>query len=214
MNDTAHGGLNLGGVITGVGESTAKKIEQEWDSFTGVMQYLETNLALVPRNEPEFACPILKLEDLTTPDGKAYTEAYMQRVAWYGFYTEHKAKHDAIVLELEAKMTVIETRIRRDMRKNSKRVAKSGETKAPPENEMQESVDSDPHYLDLKKKLVTHRQTLKLLNARVENLDREIKLTSRQVEIRRQEIESGGRTPGVRGSGPPPPGMRWGGRSG
>lgn len=213
MNNTAHGGLNLGGVITGVGESTAKKIEQEWESFPGVMKYLETHLALVPQAEPEFSCPILKLEDLTTTDSKAYTEAYMQRVAWYGFYTEHKAKHDAIVLEIEAKMSVIETRIRRDMRKNSKRVTKDGSSKAPPENEMQEAVDSDPHYLDLKKKLVTHKQTLKLLNARVENLDREIKLTSRQVEIRRQEIDNS-RSPGTVRGNIPPPGMRWGGRQG
>ena len=214
MNETAHGGLNLGGVVTGVGESAAKKIEQEWDSFPGVMQYLETQLALVPAAEPEFACPILKVEDLTTTDGKAYTEVYMQKVAWYGFYTEHKAKHDAIVLEIEAKMGVIETRIRRDMRKNHKVTTGKGEAKAPPENLMQESVDSDPHYLDLKKKLVTHKQTLKLLNARVENLDREIKLMSRQVEIRRQELDNH-RSPGaVRGNGPPPPGMRWGGRSG
>ncbi len=205
---TAHRGLSLNGPITGVGESVAQEIEQEWESFPDVMQYLEEKLALVPAREPEFALPPLKVEDLTTPDSKAYTEAYAQRVAWFGFFLEHKAKHDAIVLELEAKMSVIETRIRTDMRKNNKRVTKDGSAKEPSTAAMEDAVNGDPHYLDLKKKLVTHKQALKLLNARCENLDREIKLTSRQVEIRRQEFDNSTRSPSLRGQ-LPAPGMRF-----
>lgn len=206
MNGVQHGGLNIGGVVTGVSESEATEIEREWESFPSVMKYLEEVLALMPASEPQFACPPLRVEDLTTPDSKVYTETYAQRVAWFGFYSEHKAKHDAIVLELEAKMGVIETRIRRSMRQHNQRKTRSGDSKPPPENEMQEAIDSDPHYLELKKKLVTNKQVLKLLNARCENLDREIKLTSRQVEIRRQDFDSV-RNPSVRR--PDAPGARF-----
>ena len=208
MND-AHGGLNLGSPVVGVGETEVREIDQEWESFPQVMQYLEEKLAFVPANEPEFACPPLRVEDLTTPDSKVYTETYAQRVAWFGFFSEHKAKHDAIVLELEAKMAVIETRIRQSMRKNNSRKTRAGDTKAPPEKEMEDAIESDPHYLDLKKKLITHKQALKLLNARCENLDREIKLTSRQVEIRRQDFDANRSSPSVRNP-PPGPGQRWG----
>lgn len=202
-----HGGLKLDAPVTGVGESEAQEIHRQWETYPSVQKYLEEQLALVSPSEPEFACPPLRVEDLTTPDSKAYTESYAQRVAWFGFFSEKKAEHDAIVLEIEAEMAVIETRIRTGMRKNNARKTRSGEAKAPPAGEMEDAINSDSRYLELKQKLVIHRQVLKRLNARVETLDREIRLTSRQVEIRRQDFDNAGRGgQGVRA--PYAPGMR------
>lgn len=209
MNEP-HGGLKIGGVISDVGESEADAIHAKWTMYPQVKAYLEQQLAMAVPEEPNFACPPLKVEDLTTPDSKAYTETYAQRVAWFGFYSERKAEHDAIVLELEAEMSIIETRVRSNMRKGSLKKTRSGEQKAPPAQEMEDAINSDPRYLELKQKLVFHKQILKRLNARVETLDREIRLTSRQVEIRRQDFDNTGRSPGVRQPGP---GMRrpgWG----
>lgn len=207
MNET-HGGLRVSEQIADVGESEAEEIHEQWTMYPLVKRYLEEQLAMAMPAEPEFACPPLKVEDLTTPDGKQYTETYTQRVAWFGFFSERKAEHDAIVLELEAEMSIIETRIRTNMRKGSLKKTRSGETKAPPAQEMEDAINRDTRYLELRQKLVFHKQILKRLNARVETLDREIRLTSRQVEIRRQEFDNSGRSPGVR-QGPPPPGMRW-----
>lgn len=205
MNEP-HGGLRLQSAVEGVGESEAAAIHREWSSYPLVQQYLEEQLALVVPSEPEFACPPLRAEDLTTTDNKAYTETYAQRVAWFGFYSERKAEHDAIVLELEAEMSVIETRIRNQLRRTSKKVTASGDTKAPPAQAMEDAINSDGRYLELKQKLVFHKQILKRLNARVETLDREIRLTSRQVEIRRQDFDNNrGGNGSVRGVGP---GMR------
>ncbi len=207
----AHGGLNLGSTpITGVGESEAQEIHQQWESYPHVKRYLEEQLALIPPREPEFACPPLRVEDLTTTDSKAYTETYTQRVAWFGLLSERKAEHDAIVLEIDAEMSAIETRLRTNMRKNNSRKTRGGESKAPPAQEMEDVINSDPRYIELKQKQVYHCQILKLLNARVETLDREIRLTSRQVELRRQDFEFTSRNPSVRGQ-PPAPGMRWSG---
>lgn len=207
MNES-HGGLRIGGTISGVGESEAARIHEEWTTYPSVKEYLEMQLSLATPGEPEFACPPLRVEDLTTPDSKTYTETYAQRVAWFGFFSERKAEHDAIVLELEAEMGIIETRIRTNMRKTSLKKTRSGETKAPPAQEMEDAINSDSRYLELKHKLLIQRQILKRLNARVETLDREIRLTSRQVEIRRQDIEANTRSPTARGL--PPPGMRYG----
>lgn len=209
MNEP-HGGLRIGGQIASVGASEAQQIHEQWTTYPGVKDYLETHLALTVPNEPDFACPPLRVEDLTTPDNKAYTEAYAQRVAWFGFFSERKAEHDAIVLELEAEMGIIETRIRNNMRKGSLKKTRTGETKAPPAQEMDDAINLDTRYLELKHKLLVQKQVLKRLNARVETLDREIRLTSRQVEIRRQDIDAQGRSPTARGL--PPPGMRTGGQ--
>lgn len=203
MNEP-HGGLRIQGPITGVGDSEAAQIHEEWTTYPQVRDYLETHLALTVPVEPNFACPPLRVEDLTTPDNKVYTETYAQRVAWFGFYSERKAEHDAIVLELEAEMGIIETRIRTGMRKNSKKVTRTGESKAPPAQEMEDTINLDTRYLELKQKLLVQKQVLKRLNARVETLDREIRLTSRQVEIRRQDFDNTGRSPTVRRDLPPP----------
>lgn len=201
-----HGGLRLQTRVVGVGESEADQIHNEWSSYDIVKEYLETSLAFVSPPEPEFACPPLRVEDLTTTDNKAYTETYARRVAWFGFYSEKKAEHDAIVLEIDAEMNVIETRIRTQLRKTSNKTTASGEPKAPPAQAMEDAINSDVRYLELKKKKVFHGQVLKRLNARVETLDREIRLTSRQVEIRRQELGFNGGTPGTVRQ--PAPGMR------
>ena len=109
-------------------------------------------------------------------------------------------------------MGIIETRIRTNMRKNSLKKTRSGESKAPPAQEMEDAINADTRYLELKQKLLLQKQILKRLNARVETLDREIRLTSRQVEIRRQEFDNTGRSPTARGL--PPPGMRYSGQRG
>lgn len=205
MNEP-HGGLRLQGAVAGVGESEAQEIHRNWAMYPAVQQYLTTQLALAMPPEPEFACPPLRAEDLTTNDNKAYTETYAQRVAWFGFYSERKSEHDAIVLEVEAEMSVIETRIRNHLRRNSKKVTATGDSKAPPAQAMEDAINSDNRYLELKQKLIFHKQILKRLNARVETLDREIRLTSRQVEIRRQEFDNAGR--GNSGVRQPGPGMR------
>lgn len=193
MNGVPHGGLRIEGTIAGIGASEAATINTEWNSYTDAIRYLEDQLGMAPLKEPEFPYPSLRVEDLTTTDNKAYTEAYMHRVAWFGFLSEQKAKHDAVRLELEAKMSMIETRIRQEMRKHSRKVTRAGETKAPPAQEMEDAINSDHHYIELKKKLVLHEQVLKLLNSRVETADREIRLTSRQVEIRRQDFDNASR---------------------
>lgn len=204
MNEP-HGGLRLESAVAGVGESEAEAIHREWTSYPAVQEYLQTHLALTTPMEPEFACPPLRVEDLTTTDNKAYTETYAQKVAWYSFYSERKAEHDAIVLELEAETKYIETRIRTQLRKNSKKVTRAGDTKAPPAQEMEDVINSDTRHIELEQKLVFHRQVLKRINARVIALELEIKLTSRQVEIRRQEFDNAGRGGTVRQPGP---GMR------
>ncbi len=204
MNEE-YRGLDLGEeALATVSETEAEEIHRQWDMYPQVLGYLEQEIALVAPKEPDFACPPLQVGDLTTNDSNKYTETYVQRVSWFGFYSEKKAEHDAVVLGIEAEMNDIETRLRNLMRKNNQNKTRAGEAKMPSAQTMEDKINSDPRYIDLKQKLVYHRQILKRLNARVETLDRELKLTSRQVEIRRQESDMLNARPGIRH---PSPGM-------
>lgn len=198
MNNT-RGGLSLGeDIITDMGEAEAARIRNEWDMGQEVDAYVTNVLGIPPPREPQYACPELKVEDLTTEDNQLYTRVFAQRTSWYGFLSEKKAQHDAKVIGLKAEMERIETNIRQTLRKNSTRKTAGGETKAPPGKEMEDQINEDMRYTECKRQLVFHLQILERLNARVQRLDRELRLTSRQVEIRRQELDSNGRSPNVR----------------
>jgi hypothetical protein len=214
MNDQ-HGGLRIG-AVAGVGASEETKIHNRWTCTDEVTNYLTMELGMALAKEPNYACPELTVEDLTTPDSQAYTEIYAKRTAWFGFLSERKAEHDAVVIEIEAEMEDIETNIRDSIRKNNKRTNRSGETKNVPASEMEDAINLSPRYVELKQKLVFHREVLVRLNARVEKLDRELRLTSRQVEIRRLDFDTSQRQANLGGrSGGPPRGMGYpGGRQG
>lgn len=206
MNST-HGGLQLPSV-PGIGASEEEEIHQRWSQADNVQTYLEMQLGMVPTKEPEFVCPELDVTDLTTPDSEAYTRVYAQRTAWFGFLAERKAEHDAIVLEVEAEMEDIATRVRTAMRKNSTRKTRSGEAKQPPLAEMEDAINSNVRYVELKQKLTYHKQVLTRLNARIERLDRELRLTSRQVELRKIDYDTTNRGSNLSHR----PGMRYPGR--
>lgn len=204
----AHGGLKLP-PLAGVGASEESNIHRRWDMADDVTKYLEMELGMAPPREPDYACPELRVEDLTNPDSKAYTEFYAKLTAWYGYLSEKKAEHDAVVIEIVAEMEDIETTVRDIMRKNNSRKTRSGETKNPTGKEMEDAVNRHPRYLELKQEHVRRQEILARLNARIDRLDRELRLTSRQVEIKRLDFETTNRGSRIGGQGGmPAPGFR------
>lgn len=204
---TQQGGLKLP-PVTGIGASDEKSIRTRWMKADEVEKYLSMSLGMTPPKEPDYACPELNVADLTTPDSAAYTEVYAKRTAWFGFLSERKAEHDAMVIEIKAEMEDIETNTRDSMRRNNQRKTRTGEAKNPSGQEMEDAVNLDPRYVELKQKLIFHMEVLVRLNARVERLDRELRLTSRQVEIRRLDYETSNRASSIAGRGGVPTGMR------
>lgn len=196
------GVLDLGGeLIDGVGATDEEEIHGFWTVSSAVTDYLEMQLGCPPPKEPDYSYPELKLGDLTTTNSAKYTEAFAKRTAWLGYLWTVLSDHEAKLLELDTEMQDIERRIRSNLRKTSTKVTRTGEQKAPPAHEMDDIIGKNPRHRELKKEALFHRELIKRLSARVNALLEAQKLTSRQVEIRRQEIDLTGRSSRINGAG-------------
>ena len=179
--------------LAGVGESTQEEIHVQWSTYEQAKYALEQEYGMIPPQEPNWAPPVLTLKDLTESQGKDYTEKYMQLTAWYGYLSEVKSRVNAQVLELDNEMKQIEARMREGMRERSTKRTKAGESKAPPAQEMEDKIRLDPHYTELGVKKQGLEQMATMLTSRINKHEYEIKLMSRQVEIKRVELDHSNR---------------------
>jgi hypothetical protein len=209
MNDsTIHGGLYVPPGMDSVGEQAEENIHKRWEYSEEVSDYLENELGISPPSEPQFACPTLSSEDLTNPDSTAYSTRYAEFMAWYTYLTEVLSRHESKLLEYEYEMEDIASNIRESLRKNSTRKTKDGETKAPSAGEMEDRIQVNPRFIELKQRKLRSTEIIKRLSAKTEGLYRQIQLLSRQVEIRRQNFDGNNRGGTVQGRGGLPYGMR------
>lgn len=208
------GGLRLPSTMAGVGESAGKEIHTEWSTYERAKRMLEEEYGMAPPQEPNWPAPDLTLDDLTKSVGKDYTEKYMQLTGWYGYLSEVKSRVVAQILELENEMRQIEATMRQNMRDRTTRTTAKGEAKAPPAQEMDDKIRLDPRYKELGIKKQGFEQVASMLTSRINKHEYEIKLMSRQVEIKRTEWEHAGREGGINGNRgaplrTPSEGRRW-----
>jgi len=178
----ATGGLRVPRNI-GVAESEQKAVHNHWDTIGKV----EGTLAMegfVAMECPSFQCPMVTEEVLTTADSKAYTEAYAQQLAWFNYASQTLARATAHLLQVTNEMEMIEARMRRQFREG----IRNGGGKMT-EKEMADEIMLDDRYSELLHfKQVTTQRKIEL-QAFTEGVERGLKVISRQVEIRKMEME-------------------------
>lgn len=192
-------GLRLPSTLAGVGETAQQEIHSRWSTYENAKHYIETVVGLKPPEEPKWAEPVLTLQGLTESTGKDYTEMYMQVTGWFGYLGDIKARVSAQILERDREMKFIEAKMREAMRDRSDRTTKTGDRKAPPAGEMDDKILLDARYSTLGIEKQGFEQVVSMLNARITKLEYEIKLISRQVEIKRTEFEHANREGGING---------------
>jgi hypothetical protein len=195
-----HGGLSLTSVVHGAGATREAEIHEQWKVSADVDLELE-KIGCYPPVEPTQNLPELDIKVLTTPNSAAFTEAFAARLAWLGTFWEILAKHQAKLLEIKAEMADIDLRIRDNIRRTRVTTTRSGATKPPSVAILKEGVENDPRYKELSKEELFHEQMILRLGAKVKRLEAEQALTSRQVEIRRQDWEGSNRVSRVQGAG-------------
>lgn len=208
-NADLHGGLRLPPGMDDVGETAEANIHKRWGYINDVIDYMENELGVAPPKEPGFPCPTLTSEDLTNPDSKTYTIRYCQFNSWWEYLSEVLARHEAKELEFKAEMSDLEATLRESFRKHSAKTTRAGERKAPPALEMDDKIETNPRYVELKQLSLKVAEIIKILGSKVKSLERSLALLSRQVEIRRQNFDNSNRVSNVQGRGGiPAPGMR------
>lgn len=181
---STSGGLSLPSSL-GVGEAAEQHVHQEWASLDEQEQRLAFE-GFTPASTPQFGCPQITEEILTTSDNKLYTTVYAQQLAWFNYASQNQARAIAELLQVTNEMDVIEAKMRKGFRERMRVGGKEAKMTA---EEMKDEILLHPRYTYLK---LAHQQLSQYkieLGAYCDGIERGLKVISRQVEIRKMEIE-------------------------
>lgn len=177
------GGLSLPANV-GVGQAEQARTHHIWDTSAEVAEHLKAQ-GFFPMDAPQFELPTITEEVLTTADNNSYTTTYAQQLAWFNYASQTLARAKVEVLQTKNEMDMIESK----MRKGFKDQIKSKVIEKMSEREIQDEINLDNRYAELKLYGQKMEQYKILVETFAEGIERGLKVISRQVEIRKMEVE-------------------------
>lgn len=181
-------GLNIPADV-GISQSDVQQTTTYWDTINQVNDLLQS-WGMHQNKEPDVVCPTVTAELLLTPSIKEYTVLYSAQLRWYNYVTRLLADVRAVLLQTDNQMTDLSATKRKDLRAVNKALPKDEKMSS---KDVEDAIDTDPTYREFK---VRHQQMTQMrfkLEAWMEELDRNLRTVSRQIENRRAENESGRR---------------------
>jgi hypothetical protein len=169
----------------GIGEREAADVKTKWDTFDQ-MELAMTQMGFPPVEKPKVIRPILTPDLLTNPDDKMYTEVYYGVKEWHNYTVNTLSRIRAAMLQIPNEKREIERRVRHNILSN----LKPGEKK-PTVQQLKDAVEADPRYEELLLEKQKLEQQEFLIKSHADGLAEDLKLCSRNVEIRKQEKEFG-----------------------
>ena len=168
----------------GAGEEQTKTLQQHWNTVDIVEEEIkQQGLSEHPR--PQVACPELDVDTLTGTDSRSYTELYVHLLAWFAYTSELLAQVQARVLQYENMQDILAAQTRKEARD----LSDAAGVKKPTVEELKDRLLLNPEYLEVMRQLQHYQQSKIMLDKKVESIERSLRVISRQVEIRRLDIE-------------------------
>lgn len=164
----------------GVGTAAAKTIREQWDTIDAVEAENHAK-GLMDRARPTEECPEITADVLTGPDSRQYTELYLLLLSWFTYTSELLAQVQSRILQFQNMKDIIASRTRQQLVENL--------TKKLSKDETEDRILLNDEYQEVLHNLQRYQQAKVLLSVKVESIERGLRLVSRQVEIRRLDIE-------------------------
>jgi hypothetical protein len=184
----------------GAGTAKALTIQQKWDTVDEVEAEI-LKKGLVNHAQPQFMCPELTADSLTTTDSRSYTETYVHLLSWFTYSSEILAQVQARIVQYDNMLEILAAEHRKAERQRTPHGAKP-----PTVEERKDLLLLNPDYQEVLHKLQRYQQSKITLTAQVDSIERSLRVISRQVEIRRldqDQSRTGSNIP-QRGYQPPP----------
>jgi hypothetical protein len=185
---TEPGGLIAPG-FAGLGQQAEQELHEVWDTFDNAEVILTKN-GFAPMDKPNFNKPQINAGSLHQLTGQDLTQLFETVVAWHGYANNLAARLKGGALQCENEKRFLAVELKRGML----RAASASKEKAPSDKKMEQDILLDPRYKEITIKEQLLEQQRYQMDAWVDTLTEYRKMVSRQVEIRRQELEgtSGG----------------------
>ena len=170
----------------GLGVAAHRAVEVEWDTLESAQAWLNGKGVSLAIKIPVMPEPTVTHVLLTGTDSAAYTEMYVGLNHWWGFYAEVLASVKVDLLQYENMIQVLEAQTRNQLREENNAKAKTERMTAV---EIADRVLLDPTIRPIRIEAQRAQQKATLIQAKLETVERNLKLVSRQVEIRRLDQE-------------------------
>jgi len=177
------GGLKVPNMV-GLGEAEQQQAHSEWSTFEDVdIQLMRDGIMQVEK--PTVDCPRLDKEQLTTLDEHRYGTIYSALMSWFAYMSDILARTKAKQLEVENEMAYVSA----SMKLGAIAAAQSANEKKPSDVLLKDMIIVDPRYKALGIQLQNITQMRQVLEPQVVLLDHNLKMVSRQIELKRIEME-------------------------
>ena len=195
----SQGGLHIPGSL-GIGRSQEEQIHQSWSTFDEMELLLVRAYGIHPVEQPNCSVPRITASLLTDASNREFSQIYANFGEWYGFITALYGRVQAKIVEIDNEMSDLVVQNRQRLL-DAWRQAGGNKRDKPTVQQMSDYNDLQPRVRDLKFEHQKWEQQRLMLQPRKEQLYRDMKIISRQVEIRGQELErnrTGSNMPGRR----------------
>lgn len=173
----------------GAGKSKLDMLMEKFSTIPAIEQEL-TRLGIHDMPQPQVALPAVTAEVLMTPDSRAYTTLYAEQLGWFNYLAPILSRIEVNLLQAENIFTLIEAEIKDAIYEQNKMLEKKEKMS---ESEVKNKVLIHPYYQDCLLEVQRYKQFKDRIDTQAKIASRNMTVISRQVEIRRQEIEGGQR---------------------
>ena len=185
-------GLNMPTGGAGIPDQQQSSIAQFWNTYPNVCTMLQT-MGFNPLSKPDGVFPHITPADYANIEGEQYTQIMALVDVWFVYARDAQAWIEAKVIGLNEEVKDLERENKRAMRAQYANVPKKDQ---PNETTLKEEAQAYPRCREIRQELVCLDGMMGVIKARLDGCERLSSGLSRQITIRGQNIELGGRTGG------------------
>ena len=178
-----QGGLAIDGPV-GAGIQVEQEVHDLWNTFDAVECHL-IKLGVQPVEKPNYPRPRLAPGLLESGSARDISDLQIKYGAWHSYIANLLGRVRALNTQVANEMTILTIRLKKDMVQN----ALANKQRKPSDKQLEVDSKLDPRYQELMLQKQKLEQQIQLLEPHNNDLGRELRIVSRQVELRRQELE-------------------------
>lgn len=180
----AGGGLSL---PTNMGMSPKEEevVSHRWDTLEKVIDTLGS-WGFREAVSPDIEYPTVTADMLLTQDIKDYTTMFTSFLRWFNYSNKMKARVIAELLQLENEMNDIAAETRKRLRRENE-----GRKKPLGVKDIEDEIDTNLRHRELKIRAQSMKQMKIEMDAQCEELERSLRVISRNIEVRKEELGDG-----------------------
>ena len=182
--------LTVGAVLD---DAQMNEIAFVYEGLLGEVARMLEEMGFGPLPKPEVPYPRLTVEEFVQLEGEQYAATMMAVNLWGTYANDMHARYEGILLLRKGQLSEEERAAKLQLKASYRNLPKKEQ---PNETTIKEEVQHMPNCRELRRQIAAMEGLIKVLAAKVTEMDKLGGVTSRQITLRGQEVEMTGRSHG------------------